>query len=129
MSDETYDPTAGIIEDYTTMPKLPVLDYNSTTNSIIFNTPIVPNLGIAGASVGSTLIFSESAQFQNYLNTFGDYTQVPPTTIPDNPGYLYLPAIASGGVLQTTDLLVCNSTVSQFYCSTSISHFLYRFNC
>ena len=78
MSDDTYDPTAGIIEDYTGMQPLPVLNCNTTTNSTMFNNPIVPSSGIAGASMGSTLIFSESAQFQNYLNTFGDYTQVPP---------------------------------------------------
>ena len=125
MSDDSFDPTAGIIayEDCTTMTKLPTLDFNSTTGSLIFNNPIVPSVGITGASAGSTLIFSESVQFQNYVNSFGDYTQVPPTAIPDNPGYIYLPAIASGGVLQTTDILVCNSTISQFYCGSFKTHF------
>ena len=110
MSDD-FDPTAGIIayEDYTTMTKLPILDFNSTTGSLIFNNPIVPSVGITGVSAGSTLIFSQTAQFQNYVNSFGDYTQVPPTSIPDIPGYVYLPTIASGGVLQTTDILVLAS--------------------
>ena len=124
MSDD-FDPTAGIIsyDDYTYMSKLPTIDFNITTGSLIFNNSITPSAGISGASAGSTLIFSESVQFQNYVNSFGDYTQVPPTAIPDNPGYIYLPAIASGGVLQTTDILVCNSTISQFYCGSFKTHF------
>ena len=124
MSDD-FDPTAGIIvySDYSAMTKIPTIDFNSTTGSIIFNNPIVPSVGITGVSAGSTLVFSQTAQFQNYVNSFGDYTQVPPTAIPDNPGYVYLPAIASGGVLQTTDILVCNSTISQFYCGSFKTHF------
>ena len=72
MSDD-FDPTAGVIvyDNYTTMTKLPILDFNSTTGSLIFNNPIVPSVGITGASVGSTLIFSQSVQFQNYVNSFG----------------------------------------------------------
>ena len=92
MSEDSFHPTAGIIadSDYTTMTKLQILNFNSTNGSIIFNNPIVPSSGIAGASAGSTLIFSQSVQFQNYVNSFGDYTQVPPTSIPDNPGYIYI---------------------------------------
>ena len=104
------------------MTKLPTIDVNITTGNLIFNNSITPSAGISGASAGSTLIFSESVQFQN-VNSFGDYTQVPPTSIPDNPSCVYLPAIASGGVLQTTHILVCNSTINHFYCGSFKTHF------
>ena len=120
--DETYDPTAGVITDYSGMLPLPVMNFNTTTNSIIFNNPIAASGGFTSATAGSSLIFSENIIFNNSA-IFGDSAQVPPTSIPDNPTKLYLPTIASGGVIQTTDLLVCNSTVSQFYCGTLISQF------
>ena len=56
------------------------------------------------------------------MNSFGDYTQVPPTAIPDIPVYVYLPAIAAGGVLQTTYILVSSST-SQLYCGSAMTFF------
>ena len=55
MSDD-FDPTAGVIvyDNYSTMTKIPTIDFNSTTGSIIFNNPIVPSVGITGVSAGST---------------------------------------------------------------------------
>ena len=119
---ETYDPTAGVITDYSGMLPLPVMNFNTSTNSIIFNNPIAASGGFTSATAGSSLIFSDNVIFNNSA-IFGDSAQVPPTSIPDNPTNLYLPTIASGGVIQTTDILVCNSTVSQFYCGTLTSHF------
>ena len=42
---DTYDPSIGVILDYSAMTPLPIIKYDSETNAIVFNNPIVPAVG------------------------------------------------------------------------------------
>jgi hypothetical protein len=52
------DQTNGVVLDYSQMTPLPIIKYDSTSNAIVFNNPIVPSNGFAAQDVEHNLEFA-----------------------------------------------------------------------
>ena len=109
------DPNNGIVLDYSQMTPLPIIRYDSITNAIVFNNPIVPANGFAVQDVGQNLQFDQTI-------SLGDQTSFVPMPLPTHPTDLNIPALQSTGTIQTTDILVSKDGVMSFYVDSSGTH-------
>ena len=120
---DIYDPNAGgLIIDYNNNGvKMPIITYNPTTDSIIFNNPIVPANGISSSE--GNLTFASPAIFNDSITVgYADPTLFIPMPLPSAPLNFSIPAIASAGTIQTTDIMVANEGVMKFYSDASGTH-------
>jgi hypothetical protein len=100
-----YDPTAGVITDYSQITKAPTMEYNENNNSIIFNNPIIPQSGIRSSS-NNTLTFSYPVVFDSTISVrYVNPSQFVPLYLPYDPTNINIPIVASSGTIQTTDLM------------------------
>ena len=111
---DTYDPTTGVILDYSAMTPLPIIRYDSDTNAIVFNNPIVPASGFAAQDVQHNLEFASPVIFDTTI-AIGDQTSFIPMPLPTHPLDLNIPAVQSTGTIQTTDLMVAKNGNTYFY--------------
>ena len=65
------DPNNGIVLDYSQMTPLPIIRYDSTTNAIIFNNPIVPANGFTTQEFQNSLEFASPVIKAGMTFTFG----------------------------------------------------------
>ena len=120
---DIYDPNAGVlIIDYNNNGvKMPIITYNAANDSIIFNNPIVPGLGVLATE--GNLTFASPAIFNNSITVgYADPTLFIPMPLPSAPFSFSIPAIASAGTIQTTDIMVANEGVMKFYSDASGTH-------
>ena len=120
MSDENYDFSSFIISDYSQMTPAPIIKYDNETNSIVFNNPIVPASGIASAQLGK-LSFEPPALFQSPITVIESNSFVP-MPLPSDPMSLNIPAIASNGTIQATDLMIAKDGTMKFYSDINGTH-------
>ena len=111
--DDTSNLADGIVSDYTQMVPAPVIQYNADQNALVFNNPIIPSSGIANPTIFKNGIVIE-------LNATDTFTPMPLPTAPD---LLNIPAIASVGTIQTTDLLIAKNGSMSLYSDSSGTHF------
>ena len=95
----------GVVLDYSQMTPLPIIKYDSSTNAIVFNNPIVPASGFAAQDVEHNLEFASPVIFDQSIS-LGNQTSFVPMPIPTHPTDLNLPVLQSTGTIQTTDILV-----------------------
>ena len=119
---EDYDPTAGVIADYSQIEKVPIMEYDQINDSIIFKNKINPEIGITASSTNN-LSFASPVVFDSSISVgFSDPTQFIPTPLPTDPLNLNIPSIASLGTIQTTDLMVAKNGVMQLYADFTGTH-------
>ena len=94
----------GAILDYTQMTPVPIIRYDSSTNAIVFNNPIVPASGFAAQDVEHNLEFASPAVFDQTV-AVGDQSSFVPMPIPTHPTDLNIPALQSTGTIQTLSLI------------------------
>jgi hypothetical protein len=58
----------GVILDYTQMTPAPIIKYDSATNAIVFNNPIVPANGFAAQDVEHNLEFASPVVFDQSIS-------------------------------------------------------------
>jgi len=112
------DQTDGVVLDYSHMTPLPIIKYDSLSNAIVFNNPIVPASGLASQDLTHNLEFASPAVFDQTV-AIGDQTSFIPMPIPTHPTDLNIPSLQSTGTIQTTDLLVAKDGVMSFYVDSS----------
>ena len=90
MTEET--PTDGVISDYNDMTQIPIIKYNSTNNSLIFDNPVQTSSGIASTEL-APLSFNLPAVFNNGISAGGnaDFSQYVPIPLPSDPMTLNIP--------------------------------------
>ena len=102
-TDTIYDPTIGSLVVDNTGFKIPIITYNQTTDIIIFNNPIIPSGGIAVET--GNLTFTSPAIFNQSITVgYTDPSLFLSVPIPSAPFNLSIPAVSSGGTIQTTDI-------------------------
>ena len=111
----------GVILDYTQMTPAPIIKYDSATNAIVFNNPIVPANGFAAQDVEHNLEFASPVVFDQSIS-LGNQTSFVPMPIPTHPTDLNIPALQSTGTIQTTDILVAKDGIMSFYVDSSGTH-------
>ena len=112
---EDYDPAAGVVADFSQIEKAPIFEYDNNNDAIIFTNPIIPQSGIT-ASANDSLTFSPPVVFDSSISVgFLDPSQFTPMPLPGDPTNLNIPAIASLGTIQATDLMIANQGVMTFY--------------
>ena len=124
MADETFDPTFGVVTDYTNMDPVPVIIYDNTSQSLIFENPIVTTSNTSTTSTNN-LTFSSPAVFEKPITVRNNPTDIfVPMPLPSAPTMLNIPAIASVGTIQTTDLMVASGGSMQLYSDVSGTRFM-----
>jgi len=111
----------GVILDYTQMTPAPIIKYDSATNAIVFDNPIVPANGFAAQDAQHNLEFASPVVFDQTV-AVGDQSSFIPMPIPTHPTDLNLPVLQSTGTIQTTDILVAKDGVMSFYVDSSGTH-------
>ena len=100
---------------------MPIITYNAANDSIVFNNPIVPGSGILATE--GNLTFASPALFNESITVgYTDPTLCLMMPIPSSPFNLNIPALASGGTSQTTDIMVANDGVMKLYSDASGTH-------
>jgi hypothetical protein len=123
MSEESPPPEGQVI-DYSTMTPMPVINYNSTNNTMVFNNPIQTVSGVSSAA-NTPLIFNSQAQFNQavQIGILND-SQFTPMPLPDTPATLNIPMLATNGTIQATDIMVAKDGVMKFYCDKDTATFV-----
>ena len=105
-------PPQGLVIDYADMTAIPVIQYDSTSNAIIFDNPVQTTGGIA-SSDQTPLSFNSPAVFNSGISTGvnADFSQFVPMPLPSDPMSLNIPAINSMGTIQATDLMIATGGV------------------
>ena len=100
-------PTEGLVIDYSGMTPMPVITYNSTNNTMVFNNPIQTVSGVSSAA-NTPLVFNSQAQFRQAVQVgiLNNDSQFTPMPLPDTPGTLNIPMLATNGTSQATDIMV-----------------------
>ena len=94
MSEESPPPEGQVI-DYSTMTPMPLITYNSSNNTMVFNNPIQTVSGVSSAA-NTPLIFNSQAQFNQavQIGILND-SQFTPMPLPDTPATLNIPMLAT----------------------------------
>ena len=123
MSEELLPPE-GLIIDYSNMSPMPVLNYDSSSNTLVFNNPIQSASGLTTAEY-TPLVFRSQAQFRKAVQIgIVNDSQFTPMPLPDDPATLNLPMLATNGTIQTTDIMVAKDGVMKFYCDKDNATFV-----
>ena len=113
-------PPQGLVIDYSGMTPIPVIQYDSSSNAIIFDNPVQTTSGIASSEL-APLSFNSPAVFNNGISAGvnADFSQFVPMPLPSDPMSLNIPAINSLGALQTTDILIAKNGSMSLYANSS----------
>ena len=99
MSEELLPPK-GFTIDYSNMTPMPVLEYNSTNNTLVFNNPIQTVDGVSSAEY-TPPVFRSQAQFRKAVQIgILNEAQFTPMPLPDDPATLNIPMLATSGTIQ-----------------------------
>jgi hypothetical protein len=117
-------PPQGLVIDYTEMTAIPVIQYDSSSNAIIFDNPVQTTGGIA-SSDQTPLSFNSPAVFNSGISAGvnADFSQFVPMPLPSDPMSLNIPAINSMGTLQATDILIAKNGSMSLYVDSSGTRF------
>ena len=122
MSEQTTN--EGVITDFSGMTPIPVINYNSTNNTMVFNNPIQTVSGVSSAA-NAPLVFNSQAQFRQAVQVgILNDSQFTPMPLPDAPGTLNIPMLATNGTIQATDIMVAKDGVMKFYCDKDNASFV-----
>ena len=123
MSEELIPPE-GLTIDCSNMTRMPVLEYNSTNNTLVFNNPIQTVAGVSSAEY-MPLVFRSQALFRKavQIGILSD-SQFTPMPLPDDPATLNIPMLATSGTIQATDIMVAKDGVMKFYCDKDNATFI-----
>ena len=123
MSGESPPPEGQVI-DYSGMTPIPVITYNSTNNTMTFDNPIQTVSGVSSAA-NTPLVFNSQAQFRQAVQVgILNDSQFTPMPLPDAPGTLNIPMLATNGTIQATDIMVAKDGVMKFYCDKDNATFV-----
>ena len=117
-------PPQGLVIDYTEMTAIPVIQYDSTSNAIIFDNPVQTTGGIVSLEL-APLSFNSPAVFNSGISAGVNayFSQFVPMPLPSDPMSLNIPAINSLGTLHTTDMLIAKNGSMSLYADSSGTHF------
>ena len=117
-------PNEGIVTDNSGMTPIPILTYDNTTNTMVFNNPIQTVDGVSSAEY-MPLVFKSQAQFRKavQIGILSD-SQFTPMPLPDDPATLNIPMLATNGTIQATDNMVAKDGVMKFYCDKDNATFV-----
>ena len=102
--------------DYSGMTPMPVITYNASNNTMVFNNPIQTVSGVSPAA-NALLVFNSQAQFRQAVQVgILNDSQFTPMPLPDTPGSLNIPMLATNGTIQATDIMVAKDGEMKFYC-------------
>ena len=110
--------TDGEVLNYDDSLKTPIIEYNNSNNTIVFNNPIETNLGIIASSEDTPATFNSSVIVNGPLSVGLDFTNFVQMPLPSDPFSLNIPIINSMGTIQTTDLMIANNGVMNLYSNT-----------
>ena len=113
---EELSPPEGLTIDSSNMTPMPVLHYNSTNNTLVFNNPIQTVGGVSSAAY-TPLVSKSQAQFRKAVQIgILNEAQFTPMHLPDDPATLNIPMLATNGSIQATDIMVAKDGVMKSYC-------------
>ena len=124
----TYDPNVGsLIIEYNNGVNIPIITYRPTDDRTVFVNPIAPASGIFVTE--GYLTFVSPAKFTNNITVgYAETSVFIPMPIPSSPLNFNIPAISSGSTIQTTDIMVANNGVMNFYSDASGTHILWGYH-
>ena len=102
-------PNEGMIIDYSGLTPIPIISYNTTNNTMVFNNPVQTVSGVSSAE-NTPLVFNSQAQFKKavQIGILND-SQFTPMPLPDTPATLNIPMLATNGTIQATDIMVAKA--------------------
>ena len=106
------------------MTLMPVLTYNASHNTLVFNNPIQTVGGVSTAEY-TPLVFRSQAQFRKAVQIgILNEAQFTPMPLPDDPATFNIPMLATNGTIQATDIMVAKDGVIKFYCDKDNATFI-----
>ena len=119
-------PPTRLIMNCSNMTPMPVVAYNSTTSTMIFNNPIQTTSRSQTSTFNAETEFKAHVDFNEsisvgYSDMINQWSPMPP---PINPSSFFYPEVKVKNSIQTGEIMVAKDGAMKFYCNKDIATFL-----